>query len=337
MKPLLDPVSDLIVPNRWIRRSNIPFDELKRRIESGLFVMTASGTLLKRGLTTGTTAAAAAKAAVVSLIMPVNCVKILTPVKLRVSVRVTSDSGWAAASKPTSDYPHDETAGIVFEARAERAEKILLRAGEGIGVVKKHGLRVPCGMPAINPEARWSIENAIQEAMRGCGLNGAIVNISAINGEDIAKRTLNEKVGVFGGISVLGTSGFVEPWNERLIESAEDLIKHSTRIALTTGRTGLRYAKMNFPTHTPILAGGNLDRLFKIAKGKDVVIVGLPALIIKWGKPDVLRGTGAANVQELFDRDPHGQEVNAALNNLKARTEAQIVIINREERVVRAF
>ena len=68
-----------------------------------------------------------------------------------------------------------------------------------------------------------------------------------------------------------------------------------------------------------------------------MVIVGLPALIIKWGKPDVSRGTGAANVQELFERDPHGQEVNAALNNLKARTEAEIVIINREERVVRAF
>jgi len=54
-------------------------------------------------------------------------------------------------------------------------------------------------MPAINPEARWSIENAIQEAMRGCRLNGAIVSISAINGEDIAKRTLNEKVGVLVG------------------------------------------------------------------------------------------------------------------------------------------
>src|SRR5271157_1011150 len=132
MKSLLDPVSDLIVPNRWIRRSNIPFDELERRIESGLYVMTASGTLLKRGLTTGTVAAAAAKAAVVSLIRPVNRVKIQTPVNLRVSVRVTSDSGLAVASKPASDYPNDETAGIVFEARAERAEKILLRAGEGI-------------------------------------------------------------------------------------------------------------------------------------------------------------------------------------------------------------
>jgi len=335
MHTLIDPVSGLIIPERWIRQSNLPFDELKRYIESGLWVLTVSGTLLKRGFTTGTVAAAAAKAAVVSLISPVTEVEILTPVQLRVSVSVTSEGGWAVSTKPTSDYPKDETAGIVFEAKAERADETHLRAGKGIGIVKKHGLRVPCGMPAINPEARWSIDNAIREAMHSCGLNGAVVKLSAIDGEEVAKKTLNEKIGVYGGISVLGTTGFVEPWNECLINSAEDLIKHSTRVVLTTGRTGLRYAKMNFPTHTPILAGSHLDRLFQRAKGKELIIVGLPALILKWGKPDILKETGAATVQQLFDRDPHGQEVNAALTDLKQRTKAKIVIIDREERVVR--
>jgi cobalt-precorrin-5B (C1)-methyltransferase len=337
MHRLVDPVSSLTIPERWIRRSNLSFDELKRRIESGLYVLTVSGTLLKRGFTTGTVAAAAAKAAVVSLISPVTEVEILTPVRLRVSVRVASEGGWAVSSKPESDYPRDVTSGIIFEAKAEQADETHLRAGRGIGIVKKHGLRVPCGMPAINPEARWSIDNAILDATRSCGLSGAVVKLSAIDGEEIAKKTLNEQVGVYGGISVLGTTGFVEPWNERLIDSAEDLITHSTQVVLTTGRTGLRYAKMNFPAHTPVLAGGHLDRLFKRAKGKETIIVGLPALILKWGKPDILKETGAATVQQLFDRDPHGPEVNAALTDLKERTKAKIIIIDRQERVVRAL
>jgi cobalt-precorrin-5B (C1)-methyltransferase len=337
MNTLVDPVSDFVIPERWIRQTNLSFDELKRRIESGLWTVTASGTLLKRGLTTGTVAAAAAKAAVISLIKPVNVVEILTPVQLRVSVSVTAESGRAVASKPKSDYPQDVTEGVVFEAKAEEAEETQLCAGKGIGIVKKDGLRVPRGMPAINPEARWSIDNAIRDATRSFGLNGAIVELSAINGEAIAKKTHNEQVGVYGGISILGTTGFVEPWNECLIDSAEDLIEHSPQIALTTGRTGLRFAKMHFPTHTPILAGSNLDRLFERAKGKETIIVGLPALILKWSNPDILKGTGAATVQQLFDRDPYGQEASAALNDLKTRTKAKIVIINREGRAVRAL
>lgn len=336
MHTLVDPVSDFTLPERWIRKSNLSFDELKLRIDSGLWVLTASGTLLKRGLSTGTVAAAAAKAAVISLIKPVTGVEILTPVQLRVSVSVAAKGGRAVASKPESDHPQDVTEGVVFEANAEKAEETHLRAGEGIGTAKKGGLRVARGMPAINPEARWSIDNAIQEAARSCGLNGAIVELSAINGEEIAKKTLNEQVGVYGGISILGTTGFVEPWNECLVESAEDLIEHSQRVVLTTGRTGLRFAKMHFPTHTPILAGSSIDRLFERAKEKETIIVGLPALILKWGNPDILKGTDAATVGQLFDRSPYGKETNAALNDLKTRTKAKIVIINREGRAVRA-
>jgi cobalt-precorrin-5B (C1)-methyltransferase len=75
MHRLVDPVSGLTLPERWIQQSNLSFDELKLRIESGLYVLTASGTLLKRGYTTGTVAAAAAKAAVVSLVRPVSEVR----------------------------------------------------------------------------------------------------------------------------------------------------------------------------------------------------------------------------------------------------------------------
>jgi cobalt-precorrin-5B (C1)-methyltransferase len=337
MNTLVDPVSDLVIPERWLRKTGLPVDELRRRIESGLWMVTASGILLRRGLSTGTVAAAVAKAAVMSLQMPVSNVEVLTPVRLRVSVSVAAEGGRASASKPKSDYPRDVTEGVVLEANAENAEETQLRAGKGIGIARKDGLRIARGAPAINPEARWSIDNAIREAVRSGGLNGALVELSAVNGEEVAKKTLNEQVGIYGGISILGTTGFVEPWNESLVESAEDLIDHSQRVVLTTGRTGLRFAKMHFPTHTPILAGSSIDRLFERARGKETIIVGLPALILKWGNPDILKGTDATTVGQLFDRDPQGKEATAALNDLKARTKAKIVIINREGRAVRTL
>jgi cobalt-precorrin-5B (C1)-methyltransferase len=337
MNTHVDPVSDFVIPERWLKKTGLASDDLRRRVESGLWMVTASGTLLRRGLSTGTVAAAVAKAAIMSLRTPVTTVEVLTPVQLRVSVSVAAEGGRAAASKPKSDYPQDVTEGVVFDAKAEEAEETQLHAGKGIGIARKDGLRIGRGMPAINPEARWSIDNAIMEAVRSRGLNGARVELAAVNGEEIAKKTLNEQVGIYGGISILGTTGFVEPWNESLVESAEDLIDHSQRIVLTTGRTGLRYAKMHFPTHAPILAGSSIDRLFERARGKETIIVGLPALILKWGNPGILKGTDAATVGQLFDRDPYGQEATAALNDLKARTKAKIVIINREGRAVRAL
>ena len=332
---LVDPVSGFAIPQEWLARSGLSLPELKRRIDSGLYTLTASGTLLKRGLSTGTISAAAAKAAVLSIAEPATQVNILTPIGIRVKVHTTSADGWARAQKPTSDHSKDVTEGLIFEAEASKADEIQLSAGEGIGIVKKHGLRAPYGTPAISPEARWSIEHAIGEATHRIGLEGALVKLSAINGVAISKKTLNQKVGVFGGVSVLGTTGFVEPWNECLIGSAENLAETATRVALTTGRTGFKYAKMYFPDHSTIVAGSNLERVFQKAEGKEMIIIGLPALILKWAKPDMLSEMKADTVQELFDRDPYAEEITAALTALKTRTQARIVIINRAGKIIR--
>ena len=332
---LVDPVSGFAIPQEWLVRSGLPLPELKRRIDSGLYALTASGTLLKRGLSTGTISAAAAKAAVLSIAEPATRVSILTPIGIRVKVHTTSADGWAWAQKPTSDHSKDVTEGLIFEAEASKADEIQLSAGEGIGIVKKHGLRAPYGTPAISPEARWSIEHAIGEATHRIGLEGALVKLSAINGAAISKKTLNQKVGVFGGVSVLGTTGFVEPWNECLVGSAENLAETATRVALTTGRTGFKYAKMYFPDHSTIVAGSNLERVFQKAEGKEMIIIGLPALILKWAKPDILSEMKANTVQELFDRDPYAEGITAALTALKTRTQARIVIINRAGKIIR--
>ena len=335
MCSLIDPVAGFAIPQKWLTRSGLSLPELKRRIDSGLYTLTASGTLLKRGLTTGTISAAAAKASVLSIAEPTTQVDILTPIGIRVKVHTTSADGWASAQKPRSDHSKDVTEGLIFEAEAFKAVGIQLSLGEGIGIVKKRGWRAPYGTPAISPEARWSIENAIGEATRSIGLKGALVKLSAINGAAISKKTLNEKVGVFGGVSVLGTTGFVEPWNECLVGSAENLAETADRVALTTGRTGFKYAKMYFPDHTTLIAGSNLERVFQKAEGKETIIIGLPALILKWAKPDILNEMKADTVQELFDRDPYAEGITVALTALKTRTKARIIIIDRAGKIIR--
>ncbi len=335
MSELIDPVSGFVIPQAWVRRSALPSSEVTRRIASGLYALTASGAFLKRGLSTGTVAAAAAKAAVLSLKNSVSEVTVMTPVGIRVTVAVKARYGRATAQKPKSDYTDDVTEQVIFEAAAIEAGKLQLCIGGGIGVVKKQGLRVPYGRPGVNPEARESVYRAIKEAVQDTSLTGVLVRLSAINGKQISDKTLNQKVGVVGGISVLGTTGFVEPWGECLLESAEDLVHRADQIVLTTGRTGLKYAKMYFPHYTVVLAGSNLSRVFQKTQGKEVIIFGLPALILKWGCPDILRRTTASTVQQLFDKDPYGKEISATLALLKQRTNARIIIINRNGKIVR--
>ena len=333
---LRDPISSLVIPSEWIHRSNTPFVELKKLVESGFYAITSSGTLLRRGLSTGTIAAAAVKAAVLSLKEPIQEVDILTPIGIRVPVTVKAAHGSAIAEKPASDYHADVTEGLQFEAEATPAGELILNTGAGIGIVQRRGLRVPIGEAAINPEARNTIMCAIQEAVRVVGLHGALVTLSARNGEEIARKTLNPKIGIAGGISVLGTTGFVEPWNECLVCSVEDLIERAERVVFTTGRTGFKFAHIYFPEYTPILVGSNIDRAVRKARGKNIIVMGLPALILKWGNPTILNGTSANTIKELFDTNPFRKEVNESLAAIKSRTGAKIVLINREGEIVRA-
>ncbi len=334
---LRDPITSLLIPREWIDKSNVPFAELQKLVESGFYAVTSSGALLRRGLSTGTVAAAAAKAAVLSLKDPVREVDILTPVGIRVLVTVKGADSHAIAVKPRSDYHADVTEGLQFEADATPAEELILKTGAGIGIVQRRGLRAPVGEAAINPEARNTIMCAIQEAVDAMRLQGASVMLRARNGETIARKTLNPKIGIVGGISVLGTTGFVEPWNECLVSSMEDLIARSEKVVLTTGRTGFKFAHVYFPEYSRVLVGNNIDRAVEKASGKDIVIMGLPALILKWGNPTILHGSSANTIKELFDINPFGKEINESLAAIKSRTGAKIVLINSDGEIMRAI
>jgi len=117
---------------------------------------------------------------VLSIAEPTTQVDILTPIGIRVKVHTTSADGWASAQKPRSDHSKDVTEGLIFEAEAFKAVGIQLSLGEGIGIVKKRGLRAPYGTPAISPEARGRSKTRIGEPRRSIGSREPLVKLSAI-------------------------------------------------------------------------------------------------------------------------------------------------------------
>ena len=332
-----DPVNNFEIPSEWIKRATIPEDELSAGISSGRLVLLADGSVLRRGYTTGTTAAAAAKAAVLSLKRTIDHVTVPTPAGIEVTLPVSASGGRASAIKDCGDHGFDVTGGIEIVAEAHESggadmdDGISITAGSGIGVKR--------GVPAINPAPMEQIRTAIAEAVREIGISGADVLISVPRGEEIARETLNSRVGVIGGLSILGTTGFVEPWNEHLLETKQELIQQAERVVLTTGRIGMRYSNMLFPDYTVVMVGNRISEGIDAAKDKsEVIVCGLPGLILKWIDPDVLRGSGSLTTQELIDRNPDDARIDRTLAAAKEDAPGvRIVLLNRDGSILRDY
>ncbi len=331
---MIDPVNKSKIPDEWLDRSKMPRKELEDGIRSGMLVVLSDGSVLKRGYTTGTTAALAAKAAVMSLKKDIKHVSVPTPVGLRAEINVRANNGHAVVEKINNDHESDITRGLEFVADAKEADEINVYAGQGIGIVTRSGLESKKGHPAINPRPMEQIKASIKEAVEELGLRGAEVTIYLPEGKEIAKKTLNSRIGVIDGISILGTTGFVEPWNDHLGEMKGDLIRDSDKVVLTTGRIGIRYSTMLFPDHTVVLAGSRISEALEAAKG-DVVICGLPGLVLKWGDPDMLKDSGYATVVEMLELDPENERLKRAFNMaVEKGNGARIVIVHRDGTVL---
>jgi cobalt-precorrin-5B (C1)-methyltransferase len=325
---MIDPVNNFKIPDEWIKLSRKDEKELEALILSGRYVLLSDGSLLRRGYTTGTTAAAAAKASVLSLKIDVLEVSVPTPIGIRIILPVVAKNGQASAIKNSGDHGTDITDGMEITARARINEAVVIKAGQGIGSKK--------GIPAINPCPKWQIEKAVKEALVETGLTGAHVIISVPDGEKIAEKTLNEQIGITGGISILGTTGFVEPWNEHLGETKKELIGSADRLVLTTGRLGMRFSHMLFPNYIIILIGSDIARGLNAAKkDADVIISGLPGLILKWAFPDILKESGYLSVQELIDADPENHLLDRGLAEAVKLSGRRIVLFDRTGSVLR--
>jgi cobalt-precorrin-5B (C1)-methyltransferase len=186
------------------------------------------GRLLRYGYTTGSCAAAAAKAAAIMLFSGevVPSVSLSTPKGILLTLdvldaRIAPRSARCAVRKDGGDDP-DATDGILVFAEVEGAPSgIRIEGGPGIGRVTRPGLDQPVGAAAINAVPRRMIAAAVEAVCARYGYAGGVsVRIWVPGGEEIARRTFNPRMGIEGGISIIGTTGIVEPMsNAALVDT----------------------------------------------------------------------------------------------------------------------
>jgi cobalt-precorrin-5B (C1)-methyltransferase len=284
-----------------------------------------SGTPLKRGWTTGACASGAARAAFEALLtgqfpdpVPVALPKGLRPEFVLATQELADDFARAGIIKDAGDDP-DVTHGALIVATvrsAPRGSGLSFRAGEGVGEVTRPGLPLPVGEPAINPAPRAMIRANLEEVATklGAGVD-AIVEISVPGGEKIAERTANGRLGILGGLSILGTTGIVIPYScsawIHSIHRGVDVARASgcVHIGAATGETSeaaIR-ALYGLPDHALIEMGDFVGGLLKYLREHPVprlTIAGGPAKMTKLaeGKLDLHSKRGAVDLAALAER-----------------------------------
>lgn len=222
---------------------------------------------LRCGYTTGTCAALAAKAAALKLLggRVVEQVSLMTPKEIPVEtgvVDLTWGEGFAqcAVTKDGGDDP-DVTNGSLIYARVSRIPGgiIEIDGGMGVGRVTRKGLDQPVGAAAINRVPRQMIARELEEVREDFGYEGGLrVVISVPGGEETARKSFNPRLGIVGGISILGTSGIVEPMSEQaLVDTIRLELSHlkargSSAAVLAPGNYGEDYLKQRLAKLTPI-------------------------------------------------------------------------------------
>ena len=213
--------------------------------------------LLRLGYTTGTCAAAATAAATRLLLTgsSPDTVTIATPAGITCDIDVeATDAGWgwakASVMKDAGDDP-DVTDKIIIEARVERSQAsgITIEGGEGVGRVTRKGLDQPPGAWAINSGPRRQITETAHAICQELGHEGGLkVTISAPRGAEVAQRTFNPRLGIEGGISILGTTGIVVPMSEAALvdtirlELSERRAQGARHLVVSPGSIGRRLA-----------------------------------------------------------------------------------------------
>ena len=218
------------------------------------------GKRLRLGYTTGSCAAAAAKAAAWMLLTGrrKETITLDTPkgIRLELAVReitMRADSVSCAIEKDSGDDP-DVTKGTLIFASVRRTDEpgVHIDGGEGVGRVTKRGLDQPVGNAAINSVPRQMIRENVEEVMALTDSSGGLdVVISAPEGETLAKKTFNPRLGIVGGISILGTTGIVEPMSEAaLVETIRVELRQRRAMGkeyalLTPGNYGSDFIRQN--------------------------------------------------------------------------------------------
>ncbi len=216
------------------------------------------GAKLKKGYTTGTCATAAATSAVYALLTAekISMVKVLLPSGEEIQIpieEISLENSIANCTiiKDAGDDP-DVTHGAKICASVQLIEtpEIIIDGGVGVGRVTSEGLKQKIGEAAINPVPLKMIKENVKRLTEKLGYKAGVkIIISVPDGEEIAKRTFNPRLGIVGGISILGTSGIVEPMSEKAIVDTTKLtvdkiaFKQTDEIILVFGNYGEKYCE----------------------------------------------------------------------------------------------
>jgi cobalt-precorrin-5B (C1)-methyltransferase len=206
----------------------------------------------RTGVTTGLCAAAAAKAAAITLLSSEAVRHVTVTAKTGTSVTfevaeslLEKTVAQCAVQKDSGDDP-DITNGIKVFAAVSKTDTngIEIDGGDGVGRVTKPGLKVAVGKAAINPVPMEMVNLAIAEACSLFSYTGGIKAVISIpGGEAIAKKTMNKRLGIVGGLSILGTTGIVEPMSDRAII---ETIKAEMDVQAAAGKADLLAAPGNY-------------------------------------------------------------------------------------------
>ncbi|MCK9202552.1 MAG: cobalt-precorrin-5B (C(1))-methyltransferase CbiD [Gallionella sp.] len=340
--------------------------------EFDLSVLAPNG--LRRGRTTGSCATAAVKAALHLLLhgeRPAQ-VQVTLPSDMHYLTIPIQNAHWlnkqtvrAEVLKDGGDDP-DNTHGATIFAEVRRNDKGQIRffAGDGVGTATQPGLRVAVGEPAINPTPRKMMQQAVAEVVTNKD-EGFDLTIGCVNGEAIAGKTFNPKLGIIGGISILGTSGIVEPLSlASWIASIEVYVRvalgnDANSIALLPGKIGRTYAKemLNLPEQRSVQIANFLgdalafvqQALVEQQRHLDVLwLLGHPGKLAKvldgvWdthsSKSDMAMGVVARIAAErgfdsrLVQELEQANTVEAAVEKLKNEPGAQALWMDIEQRI----
>ena len=217
---------------------------------------------MRYGFTTGSCAAAAAKAAAYMLFTGriKEEITILTPKGLVFDaeikdIKIQINKVSCAVEKDGGDDPDITTGSLVYasvsiEEQKEGSCNIIIHGGKGVGRVTRPGLDQPVGNAAINKVPREMIQKEVGEVCALFDFQGTIfVEISVPEGEKLARKTFNPRLGIVGGISILGTSGVVEPMSQQAIldtieiELKQHRVMNKKYIAMSPGNYGQEYMK----------------------------------------------------------------------------------------------
>ena len=242
---------------------------------------------LHSGLTTGTCATAAAIAATIRLLKyeTPEEVPVLLPDGETIYVPVSYGEGYASVFKDAGDDP-DVTNGLEIQASVKQSDTFEILGGEGVGTFTLPGFDYPPGSPAINKAPREMIRKNLT-AITNAPLS---ITISVPEGEDIAKKTFNPRLGIEGGISIIGVSGIVKPFSEEaFIESIRKCMNvakasGAERVIINSGGKSERFVKAlypNLPRQAFVEYGNYIGETLKIANELQIPQVTLGVMLGK--------------------------------------------------------